>query len=116
MLVAQTHVNVIWTKMDYVVIAESAVANDTFRADVKAEFEARFARRVLNLRFSEIAARPTEQEAKLAFGHGLPEVLRGWTQGAARERRVNVTDQRISGERESELFGLRHFEIVEAPI
>src|SRR5437867_647390 len=75
MLMAETHVNVIWTKIDYVVVAKSSGGIDKFRADMRAEFETRFTSRVRNLRFSEIAARPTEQEANLPFGHGLPELL-----------------------------------------
>jgi hypothetical protein len=103
-------VNIVWAKFDYIAAAENKAHHDALRADVKKEFEERFGTKVRQLRFSEIAARPTQRAAKLQFGHGLPELLRHWMQTCPREKQINFIPNGITGARESEMFALRHFQ------
>lgn len=103
-------VNILWAKFDYIAAAQNRAHHDAHRADVKKEFEERFGAKVGQLRFSEIAARPTQRAAKLQFGHGLPELLRHWTQTCPREKQISFIPNGIAGDRESEMFALRHFQ------
>lgn len=103
-------VNVVWTKFDYFDVARSNETHSEFRHEVERDFRASFESRVARLDFSKIAARPTNHPA-LGFGHGVPELLKGWMTCCPRFEKIDLLAnlKLPSGSRESELFAFRHF-------
>ena len=63
----------------------------------------------MQLDFSEVAARTPRKEASLGFGYGVSELLAGWMQFRPHFTEMHLVVTGLSGTRESELFGVRHF-------
>jgi hypothetical protein len=111
MLAEDCVVNVVWSKFDYFVAAKNEKDDQTFRQEVERDFRASFGDRIVHLKFSVLAARP-KRARSLGYGHGVPELLNEWVTFWPRIRHMDVYPHLLSGVRESELFGVRHFAAV----
>jgi energy-coupling factor transporter ATP-binding protein EcfA2 len=107
MLANNCLLNILWTKFDYFEAAADA-EHSRFLTQLEGDFKTEFAPRIGHLRFSRIAARPTQIDS-LKFGHGLPELLSYWASASPRERLMNLLPPKVAGIRESELYSSRHF-------
>ena len=109
MLDSSCFVNVLWTKYDWIAAAEDG-EHKSFLQKTTKEFEDQFASRVGKLSFAEVAARP--DKSGLAFGYGIPELLKEWAVSSPRYREMNLVPDE-AGTRESEQFLDRHFKAVQ---
>ena len=107
MLADDCAVRVIWSRFDYFVQAGNAAEHRTFRDEVVAEFRNTFGNRIADLRFAEIAARPTKAP-QLGFGNGVVTLFEEWIKDYPRTREMSLMPE-FAGTRESELFGRRQF-------
>lgn len=102
MLDATAHVEVLFSKWDFVLAApDFSDVEAHIEATVK-QFRERFATRVGRLRFVKVAARP-RPESGLSFAHGLAEVFNDWLTTSPWLRSADLT-MRVNGKRESERF------------
>lgn len=106
-------VNVVWSRFDYFVAAESSDENDEFRQNVEKEFHLTFDQIVPRLVFSEVAARPMKAP-QLGIAYGVPALLKQWAATPLEKRATGLFPTSHSGTRESELFAARHFSSVES--
>jgi hypothetical protein len=114
MLGKESFVTVLWARFDFITRESDKTTHYSFLESAKREFESEFAVRLGKLSFAEAAARPKFAKANLDFGHGLPNLLKEWCEVSPRNRHVNLAQDLNLGDRESEKFGARHFQTVNA--
>jgi hypothetical protein len=108
MLAPDCAVTVVWSKFDYFANAGHKSEHREFREQATEGFLAEFGKRVQRLEFREIAARPAKAP-NLGFGSGVVELFREWSVVSPRDRDTQLLPT-FGGQRESELFGQRHFQ------
>ena len=107
MLANDCAVRVLWSRYDYFVEAGDTHEHHAFREEVVAGFEAAFKHRIGDLKFGEVAARPTKAP-KVGFGNGVVDLFVEWVSNS-REATEMTLVPKSAGVRESEMFGERHF-------
>lgn len=107
MLTHDCGVRVIWSRFDYFVQAGNTAEHRAFRGEVISGFRDTFSNRIADLRFAEIAARPT-RAPDLGFGSGVVSLFEEWIKDYPRSREMSLLPE-FAGTRESELFGRRQF-------
>jgi hypothetical protein len=112
MLESDCVVTVVWSRFDYFIAAGNTDEHRTFREEVASSFRQTFGDRILNLKFGEVAARPTRAPS-LQFGNGVGELFKGWLSFRPRSRPLRFLPP-IGGVRESELFAERHLKAMES--
>jgi hypothetical protein len=113
MIGANCVVSILWSRFDYFEAKKADDAHRIFREDVERRMRETFSRHISKLVFSEVAARPLEAP-DLGFGYGVPSLLTRWAASPVDSNSPDLLPQSYSGERESELFGARHFASVTA--
>jgi energy-coupling factor transporter ATP-binding protein EcfA2 len=107
MLTNDCAVRVLWSRFDYFVEAGDTHEHRAFREEVAVAFETAFKHRIGNLKFGEVAARPTKAP-KVGFGKGVVDLFVEWTSNNRGATEMDLVPK-SSGARESEMFGERHF-------
>jgi hypothetical protein len=107
MIAPRCVVNIVWSRFDYF-IADKDGSHKSFRKDVEQEFRDTFGKLIPRLVFSEVAARPLKA-TNLGIGHGIPVLLKQWAETPLDLTAPDLFPTSYWGERESELFAVRHF-------
>lgn len=98
---------VLWSKFDYFIQAGDRPEDKEFRDRIDKTFREAFQHRIGNLKFGNIAVRPTKAR-QLGFGNGMTQLLDGWVNDSPIDAPMNLSPT-LTGNRESERFEQRHF-------